>query len=220
METKKSVPGNSGFMGVDGNSETAAIIHRTTQKGTVKDLEPAVLSNSQNTISILDLQTGATPPPNFTGDKSLRWRPLALCAAFDCLPRSAGEADSGISFDEDIDRPAEDAPDPGGIVQGYLDRILTTVMHQTKGNSWPQCYKEGAFWIRPRDNWFILNDSDDGHNASKAKLPPQRGNQDAIPAPDPSDGHFKGMKALISERREKGHDLPDPDAPAPNSSSK
>lgn len=102
------------------------------------------------------------------------------------MPRSAGEADSGISFDEDIDRPAEDAPDPGGIVQGYLDRILTEVMHQTKGNSWPQCYKEGTFWIRPRDNWFILNDSDDGHNASKAKLPPQRGNQDAIPAPDPS----------------------------------
>jgi hypothetical protein len=33
------------------------------------------------------------------------------------------------------------------------------------------------------------------------------------------DGRFKGMKILISERRAKGHDLPDPDAPAPNSTS-
>lgn len=31
------------------------------------------------------------------------------------------------------------------------------------------------------------------------------------------DGRFKGMKIIISERREKGHNLPDPDAPAPGS---
>ncbi|KAF7334876.1 hypothetical protein MSAN_02357100 [Mycena sanguinolenta] len=34
-----------------------------------------------------------------------------------------------------------------------------------------------------------------------------------------SDGSFKGIKVLIAERRAKGHDLPDPDAPAPDSSS-
>jgi hypothetical protein len=34
------------------------------------------------------------------------------------------------------------------------------------------------------------------------------------------DGRFKGMKILISERRAKGHNLPDPDAPAPNSTSR
>ncbi|KAJ6536006.1 hypothetical protein DFH09DRAFT_1283932, partial [Mycena vulgaris] len=33
------------------------------------------------------------------------------------------------------------------------------------------------------------------------------------------DGRFKGMKTLIQERRAKGHDLPDPDSPDPNSSS-
>lgn len=32
-------------------------------------------------------------------------------------------------------------------------------------------------------------------------------------------GQFKGMKQIIQERRAKGHDLPDPDAPDPNSSS-
>ncbi|KAF8211910.1 hypothetical protein K438DRAFT_2173670 [Mycena galopus ATCC 62051] len=31
-----------------------------------------------------------------------------------------------------------------------------------------------------------------------------------------ADGCFKGMKVLISECWAKGHDLPDPDAPAPN----
>ncbi|KAJ7831821.1 hypothetical protein B0H14DRAFT_3463770 [Mycena olivaceomarginata] len=31
-------------------------------------------------------------------------------------------------------------------------------------------------------------------------------------------GQFKGMKQIIQERGEKGHDLPDPDAPDPNSS--
>jgi hypothetical protein len=33
------------------------------------------------------------------------------------------------------------------------------------------------------------------------------------------DGRFKGMKILISERCAKGHNLPNPDAPAPNSTS-
>jgi hypothetical protein len=35
-----------------------------------------------------------------------------------------------------------------------------------------------------------------------------------------SDGRFKGMKILISERCAKGHNLPDPDAPAPNPTSR
>lgn len=34
------------------------------------------------------------------------------------------------------------------------------------------------------------------------------------------DGTFKGMKVLIAERRAKGHNLPDPDAPAPGSDAK
>ncbi|KAJ7676813.1 hypothetical protein DFH06DRAFT_942686, partial [Mycena polygramma] len=45
----------------------------------------------------------------------------------------------------------------------YLDRVLADIKSETAGATpqRPKCYKQGTFWIRPRDNWFILDASDD-----------------------------------------------------------
>ncbi|KAJ7829618.1 hypothetical protein B0H13DRAFT_2679789 [Mycena leptocephala] len=89
----------------------------------------------------------------------------------DFLSHSASPVDSDISLDDVGDQPAEDTPNPGGAVENYLDRRLKEIMHQTRGNSRPQCYKDGTFWIRPPNNWFILDDSYKCPNAFKVTSP-------------------------------------------------
>ncbi|KAJ7664030.1 hypothetical protein DFH06DRAFT_1394036 [Mycena polygramma] len=92
---------------------------------------------------------------------------------FDFLSQSTSRANSSIAFDDDIDRPAEDTPDPEGTIQTYLDKVLADIKSETAGATpqRPKCYKQGTFWIRPRDNWFILDTSDDTEDAGSAPDP-------------------------------------------------
>lgn len=64
--------------------------------------------------------------------------------------------------DDDDDRLAEDTPAPEGVVQNYLDRIQKEVHAQIEGDGkQPDCYRNGTFWICPRDNWFALDKDKD-----------------------------------------------------------
>jgi hypothetical protein len=65
-----------------------------------------------------------------------------------------------------MDHPAEDTPAPAGVVQAYLDRIQKEVHAQIEGkHKMPDCYLNGTFWIRPRDNWFALHCNKDSLEA-------------------------------------------------------
>ncbi|KAJ7213263.1 hypothetical protein C8J57DRAFT_1602153 [Mycena rebaudengoi] len=61
-----------------------------------------------------------------------------------------------FSEDDTSDRPPEQAPEPGGIIQAYLDSTLAAIKQQITLHGMPDCYRQGSFWHRPPDKWFAL----------------------------------------------------------------
>ncbi|KAJ7661811.1 hypothetical protein B0H17DRAFT_1144535 [Mycena rosella] len=68
------------------------------------------------------------------------------------------------------DPPAEQEPDPQGIVQAYLlETMLAIKDHQLKPHKQPDCYRIGkTFWIRPPNRWFAL----ETHKSTAMELAP------------------------------------------------
>ncbi|KAJ7018574.1 hypothetical protein C8F04DRAFT_1198830 [Mycena alexandri] len=74
------------------------------------------------------------------------------------------ELDDSIFDGIDAERPAEDTPDPEGLVQAYFDRVQKQVTTQLDGiHKQAQFYQDGTFWIRPRDTWFALEKEKDSN---------------------------------------------------------
>ncbi|KAJ7247258.1 hypothetical protein C8J57DRAFT_1523038 [Mycena rebaudengoi] len=61
-----------------------------------------------------------------------------------------------FSEDDTSDCPPEQAPEPGGIIQAYLDSTLAAIKQQITLHGMPDCYRQGSFWHRPPDKWFAL----------------------------------------------------------------
>ncbi|KAJ7022781.1 hypothetical protein C8F04DRAFT_1194135 [Mycena alexandri] len=74
------------------------------------------------------------------------------------------ELDDSIFDGIDAERPAEDTPDPEGLVQAYFDRVQKQVTTQLDGiHKQARFYQDGTFWIRPRDTWFALEKEKDSN---------------------------------------------------------
>jgi hypothetical protein len=61
-----------------------------------------------------------------------------------------------FSEDDTSDCPPEQTPEPGGIIQAYLDSTLAAIKKQIDLHRIPDCYQQGSFWIQPVDKWFAL----------------------------------------------------------------
>lgn len=54
---------------------------------------------------------------------------------------------------------AEDEEVKSGVLEEYLEKVFSDIKSQIEHYTSPQCYRNGTFWIRPRDPVFGLQAS-------------------------------------------------------------
>ncbi|KAJ7594711.1 hypothetical protein C8J56DRAFT_446650 [Mycena floridula] len=86
-----------------------------------------------------------------------------------CLCENSGDIEEDMRRAEQETQQADESIT--GAHQEYLEAVLEKIKNQIKLHSQPDCYRDGTFWIRPRDPVFALNASRKGeHGLSPVEL--------------------------------------------------
>jgi hypothetical protein len=73
------------------------------------------------------------------------------------FPFLQSEASTAADFIEENPAGA-DSIDQDSVVSGYLSIVKEKLSRDLKSYGEPQCYKEGQFWVRPKDAYFAMRE--------------------------------------------------------------